>query len=643
MRNVGVTTFRLKFGPLGLRALLACAALAGRAAYAAGTAKVTVDVSKVVAEVPRTLYGTGMEDVNHEICGGLDAQRLYDESFEEQEISPVAGLGLGPKPMWVCGRQWTVATTADGRATTDRREPHLGAASMALEPGKGRVSLANAGLNGWGVPCRAGRRMCGWLFAKGSVGELSVSLRSRAGGRVYAKSSVGLRETNGWQRVEFVLAPDATDPAAEFVICAANGGRVLVDDAYLADEPTNAFGRIGCREDIVDGFRREGLTFLRWGGSMANAPGYLWRNMKGDRRPYDGFWFRTSSTGFLFKEFVRMADAMKLPCAFSVSAYDSVGRAAEIAEWLKPFQGDIYVQIGNEECYGCTPLCGERTMGDFRRYCGDLRLTVAEMRKVNPRLKFVSALWFGAGDRERELCDEAFRLTDGYADYWDVHLWLVGSDVLERLREVRTVVDAFRDMIRRINPQSKMKMAIFEENGNEHGLRRALVHAGVLGICRELGDFLLTSCPANALQPYRQNENGWDQGQVFFTPDKVWLQPCAWAQQMASSNHRDLLVSGASSDPEVLVSATKSRDGASVVLHFVNVATSSKKVDLSFADGSGRRVVRATALTGDGPLADNTPEDMTRVAPKDVTADFARDFELPPYAYVVVELAERVK
>ena len=39
---------------------------------------VHVDVSDVRAEVPRTLYGTGMEDVNHEIYGGLDAQRLYD-------------------------------------------------------------------------------------------------------------------------------------------------------------------------------------------------------------------------------------------------------------------------------------------------------------------------------------------------------------------------------------------------------------------------------------------------------------------------------------------------------------------------------------------------------------------------------------
>ena len=47
--------------------------------------RVSVDLSDIRAEVPRTLYGSGFEDVNHEIYGGLDAQRLYDESFEETQ------------------------------------------------------------------------------------------------------------------------------------------------------------------------------------------------------------------------------------------------------------------------------------------------------------------------------------------------------------------------------------------------------------------------------------------------------------------------------------------------------------------------------------------------------------------------------
>jgi len=480
--------------------------------------------------------------------------------------------------------------------------------------------------------------MRGRFFAKGEVGGLSVSLRRRSDAQVYAARSLSLQKTGDWQRLDFTLTPAATDPAAEFVITATDGGRVLVDDAYLADEPTDEFGKIGCREDVVDGFRREGLTFLRWGGSMANSWGYLWKNMAGDRRPYDGFWFRTSSTGFLYKEFVRMANAMKLPCALAIFAYEQVAKAAEIADWLKQFDGEIHVQIGNEECAGITPPSGECTLGDCRRYCESLRLIVTAMRKVNPRLKFVSGLYYLKD--HQDVMDEGFRLMDGYVDYWDLHLPMFEKDVTKVVQSARQEFAAFRDMIRRLNPRTKMKAAVFEENGFEHGLRRALAHAAVLGVCREQGDSLLTSCPANALQPYRQNENGWDQGQIFLTPDKVWLQPCGWAQQMASSNHRDLLFDGTSSDSEILLSATGDRAGRSLVLHVVNVSTVAKPVSLTFADGTARKVVRVTALTGDGPLADNTPEAMQRVVPRDMTDEFVRSVALPPYSYVVLELNE---
>ena len=71
-----------------------------------GAAKVSVNLDEVKAEVPRTIYGTGMEDVNHEIYGGLDAQRLWDESFEEElppQVIPYAQKGKGGIS---CGRQW---------------------------------------------------------------------------------------------------------------------------------------------------------------------------------------------------------------------------------------------------------------------------------------------------------------------------------------------------------------------------------------------------------------------------------------------------------------------------------------------------------------------------------------------------------
>ena len=606
------------------------------AATAAGvpkTVQVTVDPSVVKAEVPRTLYGTGMEDVNHEIYGGLDAQRLYDESFEETlppQVHPLCKTGSGKK---AAGRQWEDVLSDGGTVCQDEQVKHLGARSQLLEPNGGTAGVANRGLNGWGVPCREGKRLLGHFFAKGAVDRLEVALQRGDGRRTYATNVVTLVAGDGWRRVDFALVPDTTDPQGRFVIRASGKGRLWIDDAYLADEPTNEFGRLGCREDLVAAFRREELTFLRWGGTMVNTPEYSLKNCRDDRRPYAGFWFRTSSTGFHVREFVRMAAAMKLPCAFSIYTYEETDEAVKLAAWLKQFDIALYVSIGNEELTGWGDAMGAKCdLESCRRYGESLRRIVTAMKAVNPKLKFVNeVMWDG---KRMDIMEEAFRQTDGYADYWDIHVgaWKVTSGW-----DTAWTLGKFREMVTRLNPKSTMKAAIFEENSYIHDMRRALAHAANLEAAREMGDFLLTSCPANALQAYQQNDNGWDQGQIFYTTDKAWLQPCGWAQQMASANHRDLLVEGKTDEREVSVSATCDRDRQSVVLHFINRTAEPRRIDLTLK-GAPRRVVKATSLSAPRLEDRNPPDDSERISPRDVTAEFVGAPLLKPYSYTVVEL-----
>ena len=598
------------------------------------TVRIAVDPSDIRAEVPRTLYGTCLEDVNHEIYGGLDAQRLYDESFEEtQPFAPLPHDIDGASGM-VCGRQWTEIATGGGESALDDTTAHWGRSSQRLSPGAGTAGVANAGLNGWGIPCRKGMRMIGRFFAKGEVRRLEVRLESRDGSATYAATTLALPDAGGgrWDKVDFSLIPDTTDPAARFLIAASGTGTVWIDDAYLADEPTNEFGRMGCREDIVAALQREGVTFLRWGGSMVNSPDYLLRNMNGERRPYDGYWFKTSSAGFGPREFVRMADLMGLPCAVSIHAYDATEDAVAFAEWLAQFKGSVCVQIGNEECIGYTPAGGQPTIPDTRRYCEQVRRLVPAMRAANPRLSFASAMMWQP-DR-LDLMEEAFRLTDGFVDYWDLHVGAYGPDAGDGMR---AAIDGFRELSRRLNPETKMKAAIFEENARIHDMRRALAHVSNLAAAREAGPFLLTSCPANALQPWGQNDNGWDQGQIFFTPDKVWLQPCAWAQRMASENHRDLLVAGQADDADIQVSATRDREGKSIVLHLMNPAGAPRRLAFDFGASAPMSLFKATSLSAPGLEAHNTPDDPERVAPRDVTASFGDNPLLAPFSYTVVE------
>lgn len=592
---------------------------------------VSVDPTVVRSEVPRTIYGTGMEDVNHEIYGGLDAQRLFGESFEE-------GLPVGKDVLQDHGVSgcWMKALAVDGGDFIwSTNVFHWGCASQGLAPNGGKAAIANAGLRNWGVPCRAGKLMRGYAWVRGSVGTLEVALQDAFGERTYARATLKTVADETWHRISFELIPDATDAHGRFLICASGLGTVWVDDVYLADAPTDQFGELGCREDIVGGFRTAGVTFLRWGGSMVNAKEYRLANMPGtgERKAYEGFWNRKSSGGFGVREFVRMAAAMGLPCAVAINAYEKESDAGAFAKELLAYDIPIYVQIGNEELTGCADPEDKCDPETCVRYCASAKRLVAAMRAVNPKFRFVSAVMWN--ERRMDLMEKTFRELDGVVDYWDLHPYFTDP---AGARKARDLVGRVLKKMRTWNPKTTMRVAVFEENGNNHGLDRALGHAIMLEAVREAGADILTSCPANALQPYLNNDNWWDQGSIFFTPTRVWLQPCGYAQKMASEFHRNLLVEGKTDDAEVSVSATRNRDGKSVVLHLVNSSWEEKEVAIA---GTDLPIANVVSLSGPSSTADNPPDDPTRVSPRNVTTEFLERHAVKPYSYTIVELSAR--
>jgi len=81
-----------------------------------------------------------------------------------------------------------------------------------------------------------------------------------------------------------------------------------------------------------------------------------------------------------------------------------------------------------------------------------------------------------------------------------------------------------------INP--RFKGVVLEENGGTHGINRALGHIRNSNRLQRLGEFILVDAPANCLQALGRNDNDWDQGQVFYLPNMVWLSPHGWSQVM---------------------------------------------------------------------------------------------------------------
>src|SRR5262249_6895514 len=117
------------------------------------------------------------------------------------------------------------------------------------------------------------------------------------------------------------------------------------------------------------------------------------------------------------------------------------------------------------------------------------------------------------------------------------------------------------------------KVVVLEYNAHNHGMRRALGNALATNRIERDGRLPIVTS-ANGLQPDRQNDNGWDQGLLFLTPARVWLQPPGYVTQMLSRNYLPQLVkSDVTGAKDLLdVTAKRSEDGKTLVLQVVNRA-----------------------------------------------------------------------
>lgn len=189
--------------------------------------------------------------------------------------------------------------------------------------GKGVAGVANRSLNRWGVSATNGRRMEGRLYLKGNdlTGLVAVALQSTDGAREYAKQTIG-NVSDRWGKHMFSLTPDATDHNSRFAVYIDSPGSVNVDQVVLMDTGDRQFRGLPLRGEIGEAMVRKGLTFLRYGGSMVNVPGYRWKNMIDDsdkRPPYRGNWNPHSNNSFGIEEFLRFAETAGFTASFTVN------------------------------------------------------------------------------------------------------------------------------------------------------------------------------------------------------------------------------------------------------------------------------------------------------------------------------------
>ena len=502
--------------------------------------------------------------------------------------------------------------------------------------GFGVAGVANRGLNRWGISVRKGRPMEGRVYLRGDVNAATVELQSADGARTYA--SARLSVTANWGKQSFRLNPNASDPDARFAALLNREGALWVDQAVLLDG--DRFHALPIRGDIARTMVRERLTLLRYGGTMVNAPDYRWKHMIGDpdrRPPYRGNWYPYSTNGFGIFEFLNFCEAAKVGGAFAINAEETPEDAADLADYLtaptttywgrrraadghpKPYH-PAYIEIGNEEAIG------NPNHANLTHYAERFRLLVQAIHRRNPNLKLVCAAWWAPNSPDMKT---VFDAVDGAAVAWDFHVW---SDEANAGATVDHTLTQAERLFKGWNPRTTLKVVVFEENGNRHDLQRALGHATTLNAVRRHGDFVIADCAANCLQPWKQNDNGWDQGQIFFTPDHVWGMPPFEAQRILSEDHLPLRID-AKAEGGLDVLACRSENGKTVVLTVVNVADRPTKTSISL--GAFRaRTVRARTLYGK-PTATNSLTQPESVSPRRLQVNLRRGevvLSLPAYS-----------
>jgi hypothetical protein len=618
-------------------------------------AAIRVDATRVLHTLSPFLTGACIEDVNHEVYGGIDSQMIFGESFQE----PCRGDD-NVSGMW----RPLQTGTALGRFALEENGRFVGSQSQRITfvRGKGEVGIENKGLNRWGMCFQKGKPYEGRVWCKTEKpASLVVALESCDGSRNYDEVEQ-LIGSDDWQCVTFTLTPSQTDKTGRLALKLKEPGSVVVGFASLQPGPWGRFKGLPVRKDVAEGILSQGLTVLRQGGCMVNAPEYRWKKMIGprDRRsPYKGFWYPHSSNGWGIFDFLNFCEAAGILGIPDLNMGETPQDMADFVEYLngpenskwgrkraedghpKPYNIK-YIQLGNEEHVDenywrlFEPIAKAMWAKD-----PNIILVVGDFNYSQPikdPYNFDGAPKIRDLKTHKKILDLAEK--HNREVWFDVHIGTHTPRDWQGLGGVPSFIEA----LKKLNPKAKHKVVVFELNADCHNVGRALGNARAINEFQRLGSVPIV-CSANCLQPYRQNDNGWNQGLLFLSPSQVWSQPPGYVAQMHSKWRLPLCVESAAKSPDnsLDVTATRSEDGKTLQLQVVNLEGKplATEIDLqNFAPTPP--VADVIAISGD-PGAVNTPEEPDRITPRKSEwrphlKDGKTTYTFPPFSFTIIRL-----
>ncbi len=546
-------------------------------------------------------------------------------------FEPVAGSG-GVSGPWRAVQRGG----ATGGYALDPQHPWVGNQSQRITflRGTGSLGIENQGLNRRGLGLQAGKPYEGWVWVRSQKDvELSVALASRDGARTYAEMPLAVHG-QGWQRLNFQLTPTATDAAARFELVLREPGSVDLGYALLQPGDWGRFHGLPVRREVGEGLVNQGITVLRYGGCMANAGGYRWKNMLGprDRRsPYAGWWYPQSSNGWGIMDFLNFCEAAGFRAIPDVNMDETPADLADLvayangpadSEW-----GGRRVADGHPEPYhlGWLELGNEEKLNEaywqkFQPLAEAIWakdpaiiLVVGDFAYHQPFQNPFALSGADGGITSLAVQQKILRLAKAqHREVWfDIHVNTDGP------RPEWGGAIAYINALERLAEGARHRVVIFELNAGNHTQSRALANALTINALERDGRVPVVTS-ANALQPDGQNDNGWDQGLLFLNSEKTWWQPPGYVTQMIARHFQPLLVNTelTPATDTLDVTAKRSAEGHPLVLQVVNGGDQPESAVLGF-DGFTPRHPTATVEELAAELgAVNTADAPERVHPR---------------------------
>ncbi len=388
--------------------------------------------------------------------------------------------------------------TAQGQFALSPNRPFTGTQSqrVVFTLGQGEWGVENQGLNRWGMHFVAGQAYEGYVWARADKPvALVASLENREGTRSYGETNLQVTN-NDWQRLNFALTPNAADATGRFALKLKQPGSVELGHAFLQPGEWGRFKGLPVRRDVAEGLLDQGITVLRYGGSMVNNGSYKWKNMIGprDRRSaYAGMWYRYSSNGWAIPDFMDFCEAAGFEYipAFNMDEtprdmadFIEYTKGAPDSEWgrkrisdghAQPYQLH-YLELGNEE------RIDEGYAAKFEALAKaiwakdrDLILVVGDCvygRPIRDPMNFTGA---ASGITNLAGHQKILALAREHRrEVWfDVHISTDGPGPSSDLKTLPTYIDA----LAKVADGAKHKVVVFEFNAGNHSVRRALGNA----------------------------------------------------------------------------------------------------------------------------------------------------------------------